>query len=536
MSTKKRARTRRVRRKEAFEFDDRQPSGKKLDSEFSRSSAKDPMALEMGEYVDEGKGLPKVKKESSTKKDACGEGPRRPAMKKERAMKRRKKSMPPQGEFTKQDDEEMMRMEAADRPMGMPRKKGMKPYGAEEDEMPMEGGEEFAVEELELEDLDFGDLPELDEEEVEEVAECPPGCVPESEADDDEEGDEEEEGEGEEEGEEGEGEEGEGEEEEGGGEEEEDDAKEASVEEPAEEEPVVADAEPEPDNFAYVIAEDQMDSIDIRDLDFPLYDHEGENPHYLVLHKGEPVAKIALQDQEMPEDHRGPFLSEKYVRTLTGSIERVGMADTLQNVNAKIYAASASRGHIADEMKKAAKAEMDGAFRNNIANLQDNLLNTITLAIDASVKNVILENPLKEALVVGMRKAGVSERGAVEIVESAFHEKGTEYFQSLAQTAEEWMGMPDEAYKSITSMVSTANYVHPEDRNSGYVFDDEDSIHEADSREEEILTVPNNVPLRSVASPRLRREAGATDREDAESYRTQLRGKLNVRGKLFQGE
>ena len=520
MPTKKRMR--RVRRKEAFEFDDRQPAGKKLDTEFKRSSEKDPMALEMGEYAEDGKGLPKVKKESSAKKDACGGGgPRRPAMKKERAMKRRNRGSKPrgmgeEGVYTQQDDEEMMRMEAMDRPMGMPRKKGMKPYGAEEDEMPMEGEGDFAMEDLELEDLDFGDLPELDEEEVEEVAECPPGCVPESEADDDEEGEEE----GEEEEAEGEEEEDEEEEEEAEGEEEEEEAKEASV---------TADA----DNFAYVLAEDQFDSMDARDLDFPIYDSEGENPHYLVLHKGEPVAKIALQDQEMPEDHRGPFLSEKYVRTLQGSIERVGMADTLQNVNAKVYAAAASRGKIADEMKTAAKSEMDAAFRNNVANLQDNLLNTVTLAIDASVKNVILENPLKEALVVSMRKAGVSERGAVEIVESAFREKGTEYFQSLARTAEEWMGMPDEAYKSITSMVSTAGYVHPEDRNSGYVFDDEDSIHEADARDEEINTVPRNVPLRSVASPQLRREAG-TDRGDVEDYRNQLRGRLNVRGKLFQ--
>jgi hypothetical protein len=335
--------------------------------------------------------------------------------------------------------------------------------------------------------------------------------------------------EGEEEVEEGEEDEEEGEEEEEEGEEDEEEgeAKEASVEEDVPEaDPVVA----EPENFAYVLAEDQLDSVDVRDLDFALFGPEDENPHYLVLHAGEPVAKIALQDQAMPEEHRAPFLDDKYVRTLTGSIERIGLGEALKLSNAKIYAAQASRSKIAEEMKKEAKADMDQAFRINLSNLHDNLMNTVALAIDASNKNLILENPLKEALVEGMRRSGTSERGAVQIVESAFREKGMEYFQALTAKAQEWLGLSDEAYKEVAAMVSTANYAHPEDIDSGYNFDDEETLRQAEG-EEEPFAMPKNVPLRTVASPQERRTAAAPD-SGFENIRNDLRGRLNVRGKL----
>jgi len=480
----KKTRKRTFRRKRAFNWDNRETGEKKLDPEMSRKKEKDPDALEMGEYTEEGKGLPKVKKESSTK-EGCG--PRRPGMK-EMGMKR-KRSMKPyaEDEFTPEDDAAMMR------------------------EMGQDEEEDFALEDFDMEDLDFGDLPELDEEEVEEVEECPPGCVPEV---DEEEGEEEEE-EGEEEEDEGEEEEEEGEEEEDEGE-----AKEASVEEPA----------AEPENFAYVLAEDQLDTVDISQLDIPLFDAEGENPHYLVLHQGEPVAKIALQDQPMPEDHRAPFLDPKYVRTLTGSIERIGLGEALSLSNARLYAAQANRSALAQQMKKEAQADMDQAHRTRLANLHDNLLNTVALAITASNKNIILENPLKEALVNNMRKAGITERGAVQIVENAFQERGMEYFQTLTAKAAEWLGLSPEAYKEIAAMVSTSNYAHPDDIVSNYDYEDENDIREA---EEVITTVPRNVPIRPVASKQERQQGARTASTSSyEEMAKSLRGRLPLRRKL----
>ena len=482
--------------KKAFGFDDRYADKSNLKSEFSSSSKSKPSdALEMGEgYTDGGKNLPTVKKEGKARrpllsKQSCDNNP----------GNTKEKTMRGNGRPT-----------IKRKRMQQTSERSMKPMAAEDDDfMPELEGEDMGMEDMDLEELDFGDLPELGEEEIEEVSECPPGCVPEAEAEEDEEEDEEEE-EGEEEDEE----------EEGGEEEEEEEEEDADKKEA----------------MVFVLAEDQFDHVDSRDLDFPIFDPEGENPHYLVLHQGEPVAKIALQDQPLPEDHRGPFLAEKYTHTLRNSIDRVGLADTLSAVHAKIYAAQGYKSKIANEMKTAAKADMDQAFKVNMANLQDNLLNTITLAIDASVKNVLLENPLKESLVLGMRKAGVSERGAVEIIEHSFRDKGPEYFQSLMHKAEEWMGMNDESQRQIAAMVSTSNYVHPADRMSDYSFEDEEELNEGP---ETVDVVPRNVPVRAVASQQehmSRRTASTNESDDsAETLRNELRGRLRLGSRMVKG-
>jgi hypothetical protein len=173
-------------------------------------------------------------------------------------------------------------------------------------------------------------------------------------------------------------------------------------------------------------------------------------------------------------------------------------------------------------MKTEAAADMESAFRNRTATLKDNLMNTIALAIEASTKNVILQNPLKEALVVGMKQTGIAERGAVEIVEKAFRQAGSEYLHDLVKQAEEWLGMPDEALKQVAAMVTSADYVHPEKRDSDYLFEDEEM------EEAHAPIIPQNVPLQAVASKAEQRRASF----GADEIRANLRGRLNLGSKL----
>jgi hypothetical protein len=244
-----------------------------------------------------------------------------------------------------------------------------------------------------------------------------------------------------------------------------------------------------------------LGEIDINDVELNLFHEDSDNPHYTVMVKGEPVAKIALADQTLPQDQHELFLQPDYPQFVLEGIEQFGLADTLQSVHARYYAAKAFEGAVAAEMKKSAAADMVGESRRHIAKVKDDLGNVAALVIEASLKNYIVENPLRDALVQQMRSAGVDADSAVDLVEEGFRQAGSQYFTMILSKAEEWMGAPKEAMAHHIKEITGMNYRHP-----GYAVADAEvdgEIPEAVETEEapmiSMASVPRNVPLRTMA-------------------------------------
>jgi hypothetical protein len=253
-----------------------------------------------------------------------------------------------------------------------------------------------------------------------------------------------------------------------------------------------------------------LGEIDINDVELNLFNEESENPHYTVMVKGEPVAKIALQDQTLPQDQHDLFLQDDYPQFVLEGIEQFGLGDTLQSVHARYYAAKAMEGTVAVEMKKAAAAELEVQSKRHVAKIKDDLSNVASLVIEGSLKNYIVENPLRDALVQQVRSAGVDADAAVDLVENAFREAGSQYFTMILNKAEEWMGAPKEAMEHHIKEITGMNYRHP-----GYATADaEDEIPEAVESEEvpmvSTASVPKNVPLRTTA-PQMPAQARTAD-------------------------
>jgi hypothetical protein len=362
-----------------------------------------------------------------------------------------------------------------------------------------------AEEEYEMMELD--DLEEVSDEDVEELDECPPGCVPLTEEDEEDEEELEEEAEE--------------------MEEDEEEMTEASAEAPAAEgeakeadAPVdsEADREPEADPVAAeteaapvkaeaeAIFEPLAVVADLEALDFTAAENKidmvlvgsEEDPRYLVVVNGSPVAAIHANSVDMPEEHRGMFFDEDYPKWIMQGIETVGLSKTLDSLNAKYFAARALEGDVFKAAEAKVAADQDEERRMKLATLKDNLLSHVAIIIEGSLKNYWQDNPLKDALLSEFRKSGLKSDAAVHHIEAAFRSGGTEYFDFVMKTAAEWLGKPREIIEHYISEIGASNYRYPQMEGE---YDDEipeAPMHAFAEATQEGDVLPRNVPLRTV--------------------------------------
>jgi len=248
-----------------------------------------------------------------------------------------------------------------------------------------------------------------------------------------------------------------------------------------------------------------------------------DNPQYVVMVDGDPVAKVALSDQpeSLTADH-DLFMDDDYPKFVLESVDTFGLKETLQHVNAKYYVASAFQGEVAQQMRTAATHDLEGEHRQRLAEMKDQLLNTANIVLEGSLKNYITDNPLRDSLVRKLKSVNVDERAALDIVEAAFREKGSDFFRTIFKKAEEWIGAPNEVLEHHVKEISQMNYRHP-----GYYSQEMgEEIPMEEAPMIEASAVPTNVPLRTIASTRPTPQGGY-DRE-------QMKRELNLHGLLVQ--
>lgn len=243
---------------------------------------------------------------------------------------------------------------------------------------------------------------------------------------------------------------------------------------------VVFDAEGEPILPIYVEEEISEESEEIpiapeMDMVMPLMDLEGigesaeidlalfgeasDNPHWVVFADGNPVAKIALQDQARPDEIKELFIKSSYKRSVKEAVAKMGIKEVLPSLKAKLYAETVRKNKMIAGLRGAERKKLAREFEARNAKMQESFLENIDLVLEAMQKNFILENPLKDALFTGMKAAGVHD--PLRIIKNAFSKEGRAFFDTVIKKATEWGGMSKAARAELAQTVAGMKEFEP---------------------------------------------------------------------------
>jgi hypothetical protein len=237
-------------------------------------------------------------------------------------------------------------------------------------------------------------------------------------------------------------------------------------------EPEAKTAEPKA-TWAPLVTEAMLSAEQNPVVEMQLRGASTDDPYYVMWIGDKPVGELHEADLDLDESGRDVFRSAHYVRGVQEAIAQLGAVNTLRDFGLRYYAANTQE---TDAVKRA-KAEIvhnaDLAFRQRCAAMNNDLFNTMQLAFTASMKNFILHNDLKDAVVENFRSAGMQEAVAIDLIEDAFQRGGPQYFKAVLDKATEWLGYEPEALKQIEAEVTKMDYRHPRDHFGGQVANDE---------------------------------------------------------------
>lgn len=189
-------------------------------------------------------------------------------------------------------------------------------------------------------------------------------------------------------------------------------------------------------------------------ISLQLFNEKSSDPHWLVCADGQPVAQIRLSDQEDVSRVSKVFSTEGYANGIVGAAARMDLSEVLTSVRARPYVAAMESSTAYKAIEAQIKAEGLADIRKAKANLRNDMINTLNLVVTAQSKNFITENPLKSALFARMQAAGIESDRAVAIIEAAFQEKSSEYFEAAFKKAMQWGDLTPEAYNELQEQIN----------------------------------------------------------------------------------
>jgi len=248
------------------------------------------------------------------------------------------------------------------------------------------------------------------------------------------------------------------------------------------------------------------------ELTMHLFNERTSDPHWLVCADGQPVAQIRLSDQEDVERVAKVFSTDAYAHGIVNAATRMDLEEILAGVRARAYVASVKGSDAYQALEAHLKAASTDELRRAKANLRNDMVNTLNLVVTAQTKNFIVANALKDALFNRMRSAGIESDRAVAIIEAAWQEKSSEYFDDAFKQAMKWMDLSPESYNEIqeqindmpqrTPTVEASTAVAPASKNIPLMTYTAGFSEETDPKEQ----------LREVFGFRARHQAGKSSR------------------------
>jgi hypothetical protein len=242
------------------------------------------------------------------------------------------------------------------------------------------------------------------------------------------------------------------------------------------------------------IEEDGLTEADVHMTLFDEVDHAGHvkaNPYWNIDVKGQPVARVYLQDQPKPEEIREVFCSADYHRGVAGAVEKVGLKPVLTQIKAHLWANKVHEATFAQKLKREAEAVASSKVTATTENLLKNLLRRVAVVCAGMDKNFYREvgNPLKEALWSEFHRFGIHNPSP--IIEAAFRKGSTPYFEAVLNKAVEYMEMSPNALAEIQKAIGDADVLAPGDTTQG------DQL--PDATPEEMPTLSERLAASSVA-------------------------------------
>lgn len=279
-------------------------------------------------------------------------------------------------------------------------------------------------------------------------------------------------------------------------------------EEPMEEEAPVEDeelpveeAEAESVKFEALQELDSLEQEPLSEADvhMTLFDEQDDaghvkaNPYWNVDVKGQPVARVYLQDQPKPEEIREVFCSADYHRGVAGAIEKVGLKPVLKQIKAHLWANRLHETAFARQVKAEVEASATARVVATTKNLMKDLLERVAIVCAGMDKNFYREagNPLKEALWGELHAFGITNPSP--IIEAAFRKGSTKYFETVLSKAVEYMEMEPKALAQVRKAIGEADVLAPGDETAG------DQLPEADVAPEKMPTLSDRLAASSVA-------------------------------------
>jgi len=196
-------------------------------------------------------------------------------------------------------------------------------------------------------------------------------------------------------------------------------------------------------------------------LDLLLYGDKTENPHWVVLASGRPVAEIRLADQEEPERIAKIFVTEKYAEGVREAAKQFDLVQVLDGVRARPYVASVDSAEAFKKVEASANKKAETEMRKAKAALRDDALNMLNLVVVAQTKNFLTDNPLKGELFNRMTESGISDRQAVAIIEAAYQSSAPEHFENCFKQAFKWMDLQPEALAELEEQIKGLSHRTP---------------------------------------------------------------------------
>lgn len=239
------------------------------------------------------------------------------------------------------------------------------------------------------------------------------------------------------------------------------------------------------DKVTSVAAESQVTMI--------LFTAEAENPFYVMLIDGTPVARVALQDQENAAGLKDTFVSPQYADSVATAVKNSPLKEVLDSIKAKTYVAMVETLDVVTKKVAEERKKIEEEAKTRTEGFVTALLETSGIVIEAGLKNFIVHNPVKAALVERIHASGVDEMAAVKIVEDSWRAAGKETLASIFETSQKWMSYTPEAMAEIVEAVGISPYRDPMDAAGSHVTAAEERAEATDHRH-----VPASVPLRTV--------------------------------------
>lgn len=188
-------------------------------------------------------------------------------------------------------------------------------------------------------------------------------------------------------------------------------------------------------------------------VDLLLYGQDSEDPHWVVLASGKPVAEIRLSDQEEPQKVARLFVTEQYAEGVREAAKQFDFAEVMQGVRARSYVASVANADAYRSIEARVQQEAKHELRKAKAALRDDTLNMLNLVVLAQTKNFLQDNPLKDEFHRRMTESGIDTRQAVAIIEGSYQARAAEHFEACFKQAMKWQDLQPEALSELEEQI-----------------------------------------------------------------------------------